>query len=177
MFRRSVPAFSAGIPASTSVESSAAACSTSTPTALAAGAALLIAALKVSMSKADRLALFAITSTIRPVSSAGSWKALSVCAAMVAALARSVPVAAARSSTAGVAARICCMLKPSLPSSVCNSVTCEAVNAVVAPYSLASAVRSVISALDTPMMAARLLCAASNSSMMRAPSPSNRVRP
>ncbi len=116
--RRPVPALSARIPLSTNVPISAVVRSMVSPAAAADGAAWVMANLNLSISSAEELNDFAITSTTRCVSllSRPNWR--SVAPAIMAALGKSVPLAAARLSTAGVRLDISAMVKPNFASSV-----------------------------------------------------------
>ena len=156
VFLRALPARLPKIPALAIVPKSAVVFSTDTTTAFAAGAAVFMDSLNFSMSKADLLNDFAITSTIRCVSSASNPNPPSVAPAIAAASAKSVPVAAAKSKVASVAAKISLSENPSFANSVCNWVTCFAVNAVDAPSLLASFVNAFISPLVLPNTDAKL---------------------
>ena len=136
--RSAVPALLPEIPAFAKAPSIAVVSSNDTPALLAIGATNFMDSANFSMSSAEVLKDFAITSVTCIVSSAVKPIPRTVAPATSAALAKSLPVAAAKFRVASVAAKISCSVNPNLANSTCNCDTCDAVNAVVAPNRFAS---------------------------------------
>ena len=105
----------------------------------------------------------AIADTYRSVSSVSAPNIRRAAPAKAAASGNSAPVAWANFSTPSVISSISVLEKPNLDNSICRLVASEAVYFVVSPKRLASAVKSFISPLVVPNMAASLLFAASKS--------------
>ena len=112
MFLKDVPAIEASIPESANLDIIAAVSSIENPAALAIGATFVIEVCHFSISIAERLKETAITSVTLPVWSASSPNPLIAEPATIAALAKSLPVAVAKSSVGFTAFCISLAEKP-----------------------------------------------------------------
>ena len=135
--RSVVPAWLPLMPASDIMPIAAAVSSMLMPKAWATGATYFIASPVSSTAAFVSAAVLASTSATCAASAASNPKPRSVLAAMSDATARSVPEDAARSSMPGIAAMISSTLKPALARFSMPSAASVALNAVLAPRSIA----------------------------------------
>ena len=163
IFLKEVPAIEASIPESDSFAIIAAVSSIEKPADFAIGATLVIPVCHFSISKAELLKDTAITSTTLVVSAASKPKPLIAAPETCAALAKSVPVAVAKSRVAFCASKISFAVKPNLEYANCSCPTCSAVKKVVLPSSSAESVNLLNSKSVAPDTACTLAITNSNS--------------
>ena len=147
VFDRPVPAIDPFSPLLARAPKRAPVSSNETPKALDVGAANLKDSFNELKFCAELIADEANTSTTRPVSFVSSPKERTTEPANSADSAKLTSNDAAKSKIEGVASPTSLAVKPNLANSVCNSTTCDAVKAVVAPNVFAC-VESVLSSSD-----------------------------
>ena len=170
MLRVAVAALDASNPLFASVPNRATVSSIEKPNALATGAIVLIEFCRYSKSNADLVVATAIVLTARDISEASNPNARRAAPANCAASGISDPVAVANCRIDWVDCRISVSLKPSLASSVCIIVTCDALYSVISPNRLASAVRRLTPSCVVPNTDASDAFAASKDTMLPIPS-------
>ena len=164
MIRRNiVPAIDPLIPLFANTANIADVFSNDMPADDAIGATIFIASANDSISRADELNDFAITSVTRPVSLTSKLNPRKVAPATSAERAKSLPDACAKFNVASVTPVICLAVKPSFANSNCSPATSRALNIVERPNSLAFSDNNLNSSAVAPETAFTLAISNSKS--------------